>query len=136
MCVLLHAVQSILLQATWNFCLSCIAPGPIVVVLLEMLEWISQSFICLHHSNVNKNTYPLFDYFKSIDKSNPCNLIKFNIGNEYAVDLFKQKKIKYIEILQLIEEITSLNIDSDVNNIDKIIQYHETLKEIIQSNYT
>ena len=70
-----------------------------------------------------------------MDKSNPCNLIKFNVGNEYAVDLFKQKKIKYIEILQLIKEITSLNIDSDVNNIHNIIQYHEHLKQHIKSNF-
>ena len=57
-------------------------------------------------SKVDKQVYPIYNYFKSIDKSNPRNLIKFNLGNEYAVDLFKQKKIKYIEILQLIKEIT------------------------------
>ena len=87
----------------------------------------------LNFSEVNNEIYPIYNYFKSIDKSNPRNLIKFNLGNEYAVDLFKQKKIKYIEIYQLIKEITSLNIDSDVNNIDKIIQYHESLKNYIKS---
>ncbi len=51
------------------------------------------------------------------------------------MDLFKQKKIKYIEILQLIKEITSLNIDSDVNNIHNIIQYHEDIKLHIKSNF-
>ena len=91
--------------------------------------------LSLNFSKVNTETYPIYDYFKSIDKSNPRNLIKFNIGNEYAVDLFKQKKIKYIEILQLIKEITSLNIDSDVNNIHNIIQYHEDLKLHIKSNF-
>ena len=85
--------------------------------------------------NVNKDAFPLYFYFKSIDKTNPCNLIKFNIGNEYAVDLFKQKKINYPEIMQIIKEITSLNFNSDVNTIDKIIQYHENLKEYIQDNY-
>ena len=73
--------------------------------------------------------------FKSIDKTNPCNLIKFNVGNEYAVDLFKQKKINYPEIMQIIKEITSLNFNSDVNTIDKIIQYHENIKVYIQDNY-
>ena len=87
-------------------------------------------------SKVNKHHYPLYEYFKSIDKSIPSNLIKFNVANEYAVDLFKQKKIKYVEILQLIKEISSLNLNSDVNNIDKIIQYHENLYSIIQSNYS
>ena len=89
----------------------------------------------LNFFEVNKDNYPLYFYFKSIDKTNPCNLIKFNIGNEFAVDLFKQKKINYPEIMQIIKEITSLNINSDVNTIDNIIQYHENLKEYIQSNY-
>ena len=89
----------------------------------------------LNFSKVDNDIYPIYNYFKSIDKTNPRNLIKFNLGNEYAVDLFKQKKIKYIEILQLIKEITSLNIDSDVNNIHNIIQYHEDLKLYIKSNF-
>ena len=82
-----------------------------------------------------KDIFPLYFYFKSIDKTNPCNLIKFNVANEYAVDLFKNKKINYPEIMQIIKEITSLNFNSDVNTIDKIIQYHEDLKEYIQNNY-
>ena len=89
----------------------------------------------LNFLEVSKDTYPLYFYFKSIDKTNPCNLIKFNIGNEYAVDLFKQKKINYPEIMQIIKEITSLKFNSDVNTIDNIIQYHENLQEYIQSNY-
>ena len=48
------------------------------------------------------------------------------------MDLFK-KKINYPEIMQIIKEITSLNFNSDVNTIDKIIQYHENLKEYIQT---
>ena len=48
------------------------------------------------------------------------------------MDLFKQKKINYPEIMQIIKEITSLKFNSDVNTIDKIIQYHENLKEYIQ----
>jgi len=85
--------------------------------------------------HVSKDIFPLFFYFKSIDKTNPCNLIKFNIANEYAVDLFKQKKINYHEIMEIIKEITSFKSNSDVNTIDKIIQYHENLKEYIQDNY-
>ena len=91
--------------------------------------------VSLNFTKVNTEIYPVYKFFKSIDKSNPRNLIKFNLGNEYAVDLFKQKKIKYVEILQLIKEITSLNIDSDVNNIHNIIQYHENLKLYITTNF-
>ena len=89
----------------------------------------------LNFYNVDDKIFPIYSYFKKLDKSNPCNLIKFNIGNEFAVDLFKQKKIKYIEIIQLIKEITSLNIDSDVNNVEKILKYHENLQQYILSNF-
>ena len=91
--------------------------------------------LTLNFTKVDFEIYPIYNYFKSIDKSNPRNLIKFNLGNECAVELFKQKKIKYIEILQLIKEITSLNIDSDVSNINNIIQYHEDLKLYIKSHF-
>ena len=46
-----------------------------------------------------------------------------------------KNKINYCEIMQIIKEITSLNINSDVNTIDNIIQYHENLKLHIKSNY-
>ena len=85
--------------------------------------------------NVNDEIFPVYEYFKKLDISKPCNIIKFNIGNEYAVDLFKQNKIKYIEILQFIKEITSLNINSDVNNTEKILKYHENLNHYIKSNF-
>ena len=49
------------------------------------------------------------------------------------MDLFKQKKINYPEIMQIIKEITSLNFNSDVNTIDKIIQYHENLNNILKT---
>ena len=89
----------------------------------------------LNFFQVSKEIFPLYFYFKSIDKTNPCNLIKFNVGNEHAVDLFKQKKINYPEIMQIIKEITSLNFNSDVSTVDKIIIYHEQLKEYIEKNY-
>ena len=110
----------------------------IIVILLNFQVYKKFNLLQPLHLDffhVSKDIFPLYFYFKSIDKTNPCNLIKFNIGNEYAVDLFKQKKINYPEIMQIIKEITSLNFNSDVNTIDKIIQYHENLKEYIQDNY-
>ena len=89
----------------------------------------------LNFFEVDKDIFPSYFFFKSFDKSNPCNLIKFNVANEFAVDLFMKNKINYCEILQIIKEITSLNINSDVNTIDNIIQYHENLKLHIKSNY-
>ena len=104
---------------------------PEIFLILLIISLVSDESISISIEFIGS----VYKFFKSIDKSNPRNLIKFNLGNEYAVDLFKQKKIKYIEILQLIKEITSLNIDSDVSNINNIIQYHEELKLYIKSHF-
>ena len=70
-----------------------------------------------------------------MDKSNPENLIKFNIGNEFAVNLFKNNHIKYTEIFQIIKKVTSLNLNSDLNNIKQIIRYHEKIEIYLQNNF-
>ena len=67
-----------------------------------------------------------------IDKNQPQNLIKFNIGNEFAVNLFKNKKIKYTDIYKIIKKVTSLNLYYSVNTIKDIIQYHEEVEIRLQ----
>ena len=79
-------------------------------------------------SKVNNQEFPVYKFFKNLNKSNPSNIIKFNVGNEYAVNLFKNKLIKYTEILKIISKITSLNIDYKLNNIKDILDYHELLE--------
>ena len=74
--------------------------------------------------------------FKNLDKSNPSNIIKFNIGNEYAVNLFKNNNIKYTEILKIISKITSINLEYQLNNITDIISYHELLEIKINETFT
>ena len=41
--------------------------------------------------HVDNKIFPIYELFKKIDKDNPKNLINFNIGNEYAVNLFTSK---------------------------------------------
>ena len=55
-------------------------------------------------------------------------MIKFNVGNEFAVNLFKNNKIKYTDIYRIIKNVTSLNLYSSVNTIKDIIQYHEEVE--------
>ena len=50
------------------------------------------------------------------------------MGNEYAVNLFKNNQIKYTEILKIISKITSINIEYKLSNIEEIINYHEILE--------
>ena len=85
--------------------------------------------------NVKNNEFPVYKFFKNLDKSDPSNIIKFNVGNEYAVNLFKNNTIKYTEILKIISKITSINIEYPLNNIKDIINYHELLENKISEQF-
>jgi len=82
----------------------------------------------LQFEEVRRDVFPIFNYFNKINKNKPQNLIKFNIGNEFAVNLFKNGKIKYTDIYRIIKKITSLNLYSSVNTIKDIIHYHEEIE--------
>ena len=85
---------------------------------------------------VNNQEFPIYNFFKKLNKSNPSNIIKFNVGNEYAVNLFKNKHIKYTEILKIITKITSINMEYKLNNIKDIINYHELLEIKISETFS
>ena len=68
-------------------------------------------------------------------KKDPLNLIKFNIGNEFAVNLFKNKKILYTDIYKIIKKIVSLNLYSKLNNIKDIIKYHEEIESYLENDF-
>ena len=87
----------------------------------------------LNFQNVKNDIFPIYKFFKNIDKKKPQNLIKFNIGNEYAVNLFKNKKINYTDIFKIIQKVTSLNLNYSVNTIKDIINYHEEIENKLQN---
>ncbi len=87
----------------------------------------------LSFEDVKNDIFPVYKFFNNIDKKKPQNIIKFNIGNEYAVNLFKNGLIKYTDIYKIIKKITSLNLYSPVNNIKDIIKYHETIETKIKN---
>jgi len=87
----------------------------------------------LHFENVKNDIFPIYNFFLRINKSKPQNLIKFNIGNEFAVNLFKNGKIKYTDIYKIIKKVTSLNLYSSVNTIKDIINYHEEIENKLLS---
>ena len=82
----------------------------------------------LNFERIKNDVFPIYNLFKKINKEIPQNLIKFNIGNEFAVNLFKNKIINYTDIYKIIEKVTYLNLYSSVNNIKDIIEYHEELE--------
>ena len=81
---------------------------------------------------VNNENFPIYKYFNNLDKTNPSNLIKFNVGNELAVNLFKNNIIKYTDIYKIIKKVGSLNLYSSLNNIKDVIKYHEQIEKKIK----
>ena len=83
----------------------------------------------LNLNDVKDDIFPIYKFFKNINKKKPENLIKFNIGNEFAVNLYKENMIKYTDIYRIIKKVTSLNLYSSLNTIKDIIQYHEEVEK-------
>ncbi len=113
---------------------------PILNFLLNIKSAIQTNDISFNLNNINNlnfekvknDIFPIYKFFNNIDKEKPQNLIKFNVGNEYAVNLFKNKIIKYTDIYRIIKKVTSLNLYSSINNIKDIIDYHEELENKLQ----
>ncbi len=84
--------------------------------------------------NVKIDEFPIYKLFRQIDKSDPSNLINFNVANEYAVNLFKKKSIKYTDIYKIVAKISSLNLNYKLKNIKDIIIYHKLLERKIDEN--
>ncbi len=99
----------------------------------------NKKFLITNYKNYNfekvkNDIFPIYNFFNKIDKDNPQNLIKFNIGNEFAVNLYKNKEIKYTDIYKIIKKVTSLNLNSSLNNIKDIINYHEEIEKRLYAN--
>ncbi len=83
----------------------------------------------LNFKEIKDDVFPIYKFFNNINKKKPENLIKFNIGNEFAINLYKNNKIKYTDIYKIIKKVTSLNLYSSLNTIKDIIQYHEEIEK-------
>ena len=57
------------------------------------------------------------------------------MANEYAVNLFKNKKIININIFKIIKKLTFLNLYSSVNTINEVIEYHNKFEQKLNSIY-
>tara|TARA_B100000965_G_scaffold399322_1_gene419070 strand:+ start:243 stop:1388 length:1146 start_codon:yes stop_codon:yes gene_type:complete len=82
----------------------------------------------LEFKEVKNEEFPIYKFFKNLNKQIPSNLIRFNVANEFAVDLFKRNLIRYTDIYNIIKKISSLNLNYNLNNIKDIIKYHELLE--------
>ncbi len=89
----------------------------------------------LNFNSVNYDIFPIYKYFKSIDLYDPSVIIKFNVGNEYAVNLFKNNQIKYTEIYEIVKKVCSLDLKYRLNTIKDITEYHEDLEKLIKIKF-
>ena len=69
-----------------------------------------------------------------MDKS-PQNLIKFNVANEFTVNLFRRNKIKYDEISKFIEKCLYIEFDYRVNNVKNVLAFEEYYLEKIKDKF-
>ena len=92
-----------------------------------------ENYSHFNFERVNNKIFPIYELFKKINKNKPQNLINFNIGNEYAVNLFKNNFIKYTDIYTIIDKVLSLNLNSSINTIKDIIKYHEEVEAKIHN---
>ena len=81
--------------------------------------------------DVKFSEFPILKLFNEMDKYDPTNIIKFNVANEFAVNLFKNNIIKYTDIYKIIAKITSLNLNYKLKSIKDILEYHELLESKI-----
>ncbi len=95
----------------------------------EEKKYFIDEYPSLNFKEVKDDIFPIYKFFNNIDKKKPENLIKFNIGNEFAVNLYKNNKIKYTDIYRIIRKVTSLNLYSSLNTIKDIIKYHEEVEK-------
>ncbi len=82
----------------------------------------------------NLKQFPILNIFNEIEKS-PINLIKFNCANEFAVNLFANKKINFGKIHNIIADSLSLDLKSNVNNVKNIIDFQSDFVDMLKSKF-
>ncbi|MDC0037917.1 hypothetical protein OAJ30_04510 [Alphaproteobacteria bacterium] len=102
--------------------------------LIEMDKFKFNKNLNLNFIDVDKNKFPIYDIFKNIDYKLPQEIIKFNVANQYAVELFKKNKIKYIQMPKIIEKSISYELKASINSIGSIIKYENEFNKIMISN--
>ena len=89
----------------------------------------------LNFYNVDINKFPIYKLLKEIDFDNPVNAIKFNIANEYAVNLFLAKKIQFGDIYKNICEFMLIDINSSTKSIENVINIHYEFISLLNKKY-
>ena len=79
----------------------------------------------LNFSEPNLNNFPILKIFNQLDKTVHLNILKFNSANEFAVNLFTRKMIKFSDIYNIIDKSLNLDVNFEVNSINNILIYQD-----------
>ena len=89
----------------------------------------------LNFFDVDVKKFPIYRLLKQVDFNDPLNAIKFNIANEYAVNLFLRKKIQFGDIYKYICEFMLIDINSSTNSIENVINIHYEFNSLLNKKY-
>jgi len=89
----------------------------------------------LNFYDVDDKQFPIYKIFKELNKKLPSDFIKFNCANQFAVDLFKESKIKYDQIPIFINKALKIKFNYPVNNIKNIIKFQNDFNKRLLSQY-
>ena len=89
----------------------------------------------LNFLKVDIKKFPITKIFNELDKNMPTNIIKFNLANEFAVNLFINNKIKFWEIHKYIENSLTINFNFSTNSINSIIEFQREYNKVLSYKY-
>ena len=76
----------------------------------------------------DKEIFPIYKTFQKIANQGIEKKIMFNVINEYAVNLFKKRKIKFNDISHFVDKYISLDLKFKLTNIKNIIDFQSNVK--------
>ncbi len=82
--------------------------------------------INLNFLPVDKKKFPIYSFFFNHIKNDTFKIIKFNLANQFAVELFKNGKISYTEISQIIKKSLQIKLYCNINSLKDIILFNKT----------
>ena len=64
-----------------------------------------------------------------MNKKRHENIMNFNIGNEFAVQLYSKGKITFGDITKIIQKTLTIDLKIKLNDIDNVLLYHPCLTQ-------
>ena len=88
----------------------------------------------LNFSKPNTKIFPIYNSYNKYVKNSIAKKIMFNVINELAVELFKQKKIKFTDISKFVDKYLSLDLKMPLTDIKKVVEFQNNIKRKIELN--